>query len=237
MLMKKRPAWRVFSDSASLHMQAANVILDSARAALRARGVFHIVLAGGRTPRGVYARLAEFSGDWKRWQIYFGDERCLPLDDPQRNDSMARSVWLDRINIPAQNIHSIPAELGAEPAAQQYQEVLARVSTFDLVLLGLGEDGHTASLFSGNELGTSAGSPSVLPVYAPSQAVPERVSLSITRLNQTRQALFLVTGEDKRAALAAWWGGAELPAAHITTPQTLVWCDAAAAGNLADVIE
>lgn len=237
MLMKKRPAWRVFSDAATLHMQAANVILDSARAALGARGVFHLVLAGGRTPRGVYARLAEFSADWKRWQIYFGDERCLPLDDPQRNDTMARSAWLDRINIPAENIHSIRAELGAERAAQQYREVLARVGTFDLVILGLGEDGHTASLFSNKELGTTVGSPSVLPVYAANQAVPERVSLSIMRLNKTRQALFLVTGEDKRAALAAWWGGAELPAAHITTPQTLVWCDAAAAGKLVDVIE
>lgn len=237
MLMKKRPSWRVFSDAATLHMQAANVILDSARAALDARGVFHIVLAGGRTPRGVYARLAEFSADWKRWKIYFGDERCLPLGDPQRNDTMARSAWLDRINIPAQNIHSIPAELGPEPAAQQYREVLARVGTFDLVILGLGEDGHTASLFSGKELGTTAGSSSVLPVYVPNQTVRERVSLSITRLNQTRQALFLVTGEDKRSALAAWWGGAELPAAHITTPQTLIWCDAAAAGNLIDVIE
>ena len=237
MLMKKRTAWRVFPDAATLHMQAANVILDSARAALDARGVFHVVLAGGRTPRGVYARLAEFSADWRKWQIYFGDERCLPLGDPQRNDTMARSAWLDRINIPEENVHPIPAELGAERAAQYYRDVLARAGTFDLVLLGLGDDGHTASLFSGHELGVSASSPSGLPVFAPTQVWSERVSLGITRLNRTRQALFLVTGEDKRAALAAWWGGAELPAAHIATPQTLVWCDAEAAGKLVDVIE
>lgn len=236
MSSRKSIAWRVFADVASLHMQAANVILDSARAAIGARGVFHLVLAGGRTPRSVYTRLAEFSVDWKKWQIYFGDERCLPPGDPQRNDSMARAAWLDRINIPAENIHPIPAELGPELSAQHYRELLSRVGSFDLVLLGLGEDGHTAGLFSGQDLGESVNSPSVLPVFAHTQALSERVSLGIARLNRTRQALFLVTGEDKRAALAAWWGGAEIPAAHIATPQTLVWCDAEAAGGLAEVI-
>lgn len=234
---KKTIAWRVFPDAATLHMQATNVILDSARAAIGARGVFHLVLAGGRTPRGVYARLAQFPVDWTKWHIYFGDERCLPVGDPQRNDSMVRSIWLNALTMPAENIHPIPAELGPELGALQYREVLVRVGNFDLVLLGLGEDGHTAGLFSGNDLGESANSPSVLPVHAQSQVLSERVSLGIARLNRTRQTLFLITGEDKRAALAAWWGGAEIPAAHIAAPQTLVWCDAEAAAGLADVIK
>lgn len=237
MPLGKSIAWRVFPDTATLHMQAANVILDSARAAIGARGVFHLVLAGGRTPRGVYTRLAQFPVDWKKWQIYFGDERCLLPGDPQRNDSMARAAWLNRISIPVENIHPIPAELGPERGAQRYRELLDRVGAFDLVLLGLGEDGHTAGLFSGQDLGESANSPSVLPVHIHSQALPERISLGMARLNRTRQAMFLITGEDKRAALAAWWGGAEIPAAHIAAPQTLVWCDADAAGGLADVIK
>lgn len=230
-------AWQVFADAATLHMQATNVILDSARAAITARSVFRLVLAGGRTPRDVYARLAQFPVEWKKWQIYFGDERCLPRGDQQRNDSMARAAWLDRIAIPAANIHSIPAELGPELGAQRYAEVLATVGSFDLVLLGLGEDGHTASLFPGQPLGDTANSAAVLAVHTAPQVLHERISLSIARLNRTRQAMFLITGEDKRAALAAWWSDADIPAAHVAAPQTLVWCDADAAGGLADVIK
>ena len=229
-------AWQVFPDAATLHMQASNVILDSARTAITARSVFHLVLAGGRTPRGVYARLAQFHVEWKKWQIYFGDERCLPVGDPQRNDSMARAAWLDRVPIPAANIHSIPAQLGPTVGALRYAETLAGVGSFDLVLLGLGEDGHTASLFPGQPLGDAPTSDAVLAVPNAPQVLHERVSLSIARLNRTRQAMFLITGEDKRAALAAWWSNQDIPAAHVATPHTLVWCDAEAAGGLADMI-
>lgn len=232
-----RAVWQVFPDAATLYLQATNVILDSARAAIAARSVFRLVLAGGRTPRGVYTRLAQFSLNWKKWHIYFSDERCLPLGDPQRNDIMVRTAWLNRIAIPAANIHFIRAELGPERGAQRYSELLAAVHDFDFVLLGIGEDGHTASLFPGHNLGNADTSPAVLPVHGAPQPFSERVSLSIRRLNQTRQAMFLATGEEKRAALAAWRGGAEVPAAHIAAPHTFVWCDAQAAGALADVIK
>lgn len=234
---RRRAIWQVFPDAATLYLQAANVILDSARAAIAARSVFHLVLAGGRTPRGVYTRLAQFPLDWKKWHIYFSDERCLPLGDMQRNDMMVRTAWLNRIAIPAANIHSIRAEMGAERAAQRYAETLAPVPVFDFVLLGIGEDGHTAGLFPGHNLGNADTSATVLPVHGAPPPFSERVSLSIQRLNQSRQAMFLVTGEEKRAALAAWWGGAEVPAAHIAAPQTFVWCDAQAAGELAEAIK
>lgn len=237
--MQKRDgaSWQAFPDAGTLYQQATNVILDSAHIAIAARSVFRLVLAGGRTPRSVYTRLAQFPLDWKKWHIYFSDERCLPLGDPQRNDLMAHTAWLNHIDIPAANIHSIRAELGPEGGAKRYSELLAPVPQFDFVLLGIGEDGHTASLFPGHDLGDVKMGAAVLPVHDAPQPFHERVSLSIRRLNQTRQAMFLVAGAEKRAALTAWWGGAKIPAAHIAAPQTLVWCDAQAADGLADLIK
>lgn len=221
---------RVFPSAAALHAAAADYILDSARAVIAARGVFRLVLAGGDTPRAVYARLAAARADWKQWQVYFGDERCLPPGDTRRNDSMARAAWLDRVPIPPANVHPIPAELGAETAAARYAEVLAAVGDFDLVLLGLGEDGHTASLFPGQPAGAQAGSADVLAVHAAPKPPPERVTLSAARLSRTRQAWFLVTGAGKRAALAAWREGRDIPARHIAPPGgAQLWLDASAA--------
>jgi len=217
---------RVFPDTATLYTTAADYILESARSAIAARGVYRLVLAGGETPRSVYARLAVARADWDRWQVYFGDERGLPRGDAQRNDCMARSVWLDRVPIPPANVHSIPAELGAEAAAVRYADVLAAIGDFDLVLLGLGEDGHTASLFPGQPTGGA----DVLAVHAAPKPPPERVTLSAARLSRTRQALFLVTGAGKRMALTAWRQGRNIPARHIAPPGGVeLWLDPSAA--------
>ena len=217
---------RVFSEPAELQAAAADRLLESARAAIAARGVYRLVLAGGETPRSVYARLAAARADWDRWQIYFGDERCLPRDDVRRNDRMARAAWLDRVPIPPANVHSIPAELGADAAAARYADVLAAIGDFDLVLLGLGEDGHTASLFPG----LPSGGADVLAVHAAPKPPPERVTLSAARLSRTRQALFLVSGAGKRAALSAWRQGRDIPARHIAPPAGVdLWLDADAA--------
>ena len=204
--------WQVFPDAEQLAAHTAALILDGARAAITARGLFRLVLAGGRTPLAVYARLATLPADWPRWQLYFGDERCLPVGDPGRNDAQARRVWLDHVPIPLANVHAIPAELGAERAAEQYAATLQVAPEFDLVLLGLGEDGHTASLFPGQPAGDAPGSPDVLAVHGAPKPPPERVTLSAARLARARRVVFLVTGPDKRAAVAAWRRGGELPA-------------------------
>lgn len=217
---------RVFPDAAALHAAAAEYILESARAAIRVRSVYRLVLAGGETPRAVYVRLVAARADWDRWQVYFGDERCLPPGDLQRNDRMARAAWLDRVPIPPANVHTIPAELGAEIAAGRYADVLAAVGDFDLVLLGLGEDGHTAGLFPGQPTGST----DVLAVHAAPKPPPERVTLSAARLSRTRQALFLVTGAGKRTALTAWRQGRDIPARRIAPPGGAeLWLDASAA--------
>ena len=213
--------WHPQVDDRALHEAAQAIILGAAAQSIRARGSFHLVLAGGNTPRAVYRALASAAADWAAWHIYFGDERCLPAADPERNSTMASETWLSRVPIPAAAIHCIPAELGAEKAARCYTRTLdeAGIDDFDLVLLGLGEDGHTASLFPGHARGTppldGAAVPTVLPVFDAPKPPPQRVSLSAGRLSRARRVIFLVSGDAKRAAVHAWRAGEELPAGSI----------------------
>jgi 6-phosphogluconolactonase len=207
--------WHRLPDSQALEAEVVRQILAAAQAAIRSRGLFHMVLAGGETPRGVYARLAMLSAEWSKWRIYFGDERCLPANDPGRNDSMARSAWLSRVAIEPAHVHAMPAELGANAGARRYEATLQPIGDFDLVLLGLGEDGHTASLFPGHELGDAPGAADALAVRDAPKPPAERISLSAARLSRAKQVFFLVAGENKRAAVTAWQGGAPIPASRI----------------------
>lgn len=198
-----------------LAAQRAHALLVQAEQAIAQRGNFHLVLAGGQTPRSLYQRLASMNSDWHRWWIYFGDERCLPVGDPDRNDTMAERAWLSRVPIPTRQIASIPAELGPTAGAAQYSDHLRSLDTFDLVLLGLGEDGHTASLFPGLAQ-PAADDPPALPVHAAPKPPPQRITLSAGRLSRARQVWFLVSGESKRTALERWQRHEEgLPATWI----------------------
>jgi 6-phosphogluconolactonase len=169
------------------------------------------VLAGGNTPSGIYRMLRTADTDWSRWQVYFGDERCLPADDAERNSRIAADAWLNHVPLPQDQVHAIPAELGASGAALAYAETLRGIGDFDLVLLGLGED-DTASLFPGHDW---ASAPDALAVFDAPKPPPQRVSLSAARLSRTREALFLVEGEAKRSAVAQWRVGADIPARAI----------------------
>jgi 6-phosphogluconolactonase len=145
---------------------------------------------------------------------------------------MARDEWLDHVAIPAANVHAIPAESGAREAAALYARELRGVDAFDLVLLGLGEDGHTASLFPGHDWGVHADSPDALAVFKAPKPPPERVSLSAQRLSRARHVLFLIEGAGKRAAVAAWKRGDAIPAASIAPESGVdVLVDAAAAST------
>lgn len=222
-------AFQCFASAEQVAETTTRRLLAAAERAIAERGRFQLVLAGGRTPLAVYRRLAEQSADWARWHLFFGDERCLPADDPERNSLTARHVWLDRVPIPPDNIHPIRAELGAEPAAAHYAELIRDRLPFDLVLLGLGEDGHTASLFPGHAIKDSA---LVMPVYDAPKPPPDRVSLTPLALGSSRAILILVTGRGKREALARWRAGADLPVSRIVTSGRLeVLMDAEAAGD------
>jgi 6-phosphogluconolactonase len=213
--------WIGVADAAALRQMAYRHILDAAARAIQRRGRFLIVLAGGNTPSGIYRMLCTADTDWSRWQVYFGDERCLPADDAERNSRMAADAWLNRVPIPQDQVHAIPAELGASAAALAYGEMLRGVGDFDLVLLGLGEDGHTASLFPGRDWGVVASAPDALAVFDAPKPPPQRVSLSAARLSRTREVLFMVEGEAKRDAVAQWRVGADITARAIR-PQAAV---------------
>jgi 6-phosphogluconolactonase len=207
--------WHGFADVADLQADALLRIRTAASSAIAARGVFRIVLAGGNTPRAIYQMLRKAITDWSRWQVYFGDERCLTVGDPQRNSRMARDTLLDQVPIPRANIHTIPAESGPVEGAEQYAQTLRAVGEFDLVLLGLGEDGHTASLFPDHDWGDSNDAADALGVFDAPKPPPERVSLSAARLSRARCVLFLVDGEAKRDAIARWRAGDRIPASAI----------------------
>ncbi len=216
--------WREFVDPARFERAAADFILAVAAEAIAERGAFRIVLAGGETPRPIYERVACAHADWDRWHVYFGDERCLPPDDPGRNSVMARSAWLDRVAIPPPQVHVIEAERGPEAGAQRYAATVAGIGPFDLVLLGLGEDGHTASIFPGgpwerladrDPAQDGAVMPPVVPVFDAPKPPPGRISLSPGRLGDARRVLFVVAGAGKRVAVARWQAGDPIPASRI----------------------
>lgn len=192
---------------------AAQRVAELAAQAVAARGVFHVALAGGETARHCYEKLRRLPVDWEHVQVYFGDERCRPVGDALRNERMAREVLLDWIAIPPASIHPIPAELGAREAAARYAEVLERVLPLDLVLLGMGEDGHTASLFPDNAATSSTAA--VVPVFDAPKLPAERVSLGMNTLNAARQKIFLTAGAAKQQALAEISRGKPLPASRV----------------------
>lgn len=207
--------WHEFDSGAGFEQAASRFILDKAQRAIVARGAFRIVLAGGNTPRSIYRALRDADTDWSAWHVYFGDERCLPADDPERNSQMARSVWLDHVAIPFRQIHPVPGELGPDAAAANYAQDLAEVDEFDLVLLGLGEDGHTASLFPGGAWEHETVLPVVIPVHDAPKPPPQRVSLSPARLSHASCVMFLVCGKGKREAVMNWRAGVAIPASRI----------------------
>lgn len=208
--------WHAMHDSQALQEAALGRIRNAAAEAVRERRQFLCVLAGGNTPRPIYRALRDLQTDWRAWHIYFGDERCLPPEDPERNSRMALDAWLAHVGVPATQVNTIPAELGADKATGAYAGTLREAGAFDLVLLGLGEDGHTASLFPGHDWGCAPGSPDALAVFDAPKPPPERVTLSAARLSRARQVLFLVEGEGKRQAVADWRAGADIPARAVT---------------------
>ena len=206
--------WTVLENPDAVASAARDRIVQASKLAIAARGEFHIVLAGGNTPARTYALLAMASCDWEHWHVWFGDERCLPRDHPDRNSFMAEKTLFSKVGIPASQIHVIPAEAGPAKAAKQYAALLEGVPPFDMVLLGMGEDGHTASLFPGQ---AHISGKTVLPIFDAPKLPAQRVSLSAEILGQCRQLLFLITGKDKAVAVSRWQQGELLPVGMINS--------------------
>ncbi|HEY8095062.1 MAG TPA: 6-phosphogluconolactonase [Methylobacter sp.] len=210
--MQTNSRWHYLDTAEEVAQAACRKILSAATSAISERGKFKLVLAGGGTPEKVYRLLAESKADWANWHIYYGDERCLPVDHQDRNSLMASQVLLDNVAIPANQIFTMPAELGPEVAAYRYKLAVSKAGTFDMVLLGMGEDGHTASLFPGHQHPQDE---LVHAVYNSPKPPPERVSISARALSNTRELIFLITGANKQEAVNLWRSGADLPVASI----------------------
>ncbi|MEQ1546775.1 6-phosphogluconolactonase [Methyloglobulus sp.] len=220
--MKPDYLWHCLETSDQVAEAACKEILVAAKSAIAERGKFKLVLAGGTTPEKVYRMLSDSEADWANWWIYHGDERCLPVDHKDRNSVMAAQAVLDQVAIPKNQIFDIPAELGPEQGAIAYRQVVADALPFDLVLLGMGEDGHTASLFPGHQH-----NPDELThaVYNSPKPPPERVSISANALGNSGQVTFLVTGANKRDAVKQWCSGVDLPIATISNDNMTIMID------------
>ena len=212
---RQRCRWHEHASASLVADRLAEEIAARAHASIATRGAFHVVLAGGTTPRTLYERLVSTPTDWSAWHVYFTDERCLPADHGERNSVMADETLLAHVAIPRSQIHVIPAESGPVAAARTYATIAGAAPWFDAVLLGLGDDGHVASLFAGRDWGRDRTSPGALPVSDAPKPPSERVTLSAWRLSATRSAYCMVTGASKRHALAQWRAGDAIPATAI----------------------
>lgn len=197
----------VYSDEQELSTAAAELIVDLSRKSIEKKGRFVIALSGGKTPSSLYNLLAHlpYSKElqWKNIFVFWSDERCVPADDEQNNSHLARKMLLDHVPIPAENIFPVQVQMPAAKAAIQYEQMLKaffkeHIPTFDLVLLGMGEDGHTASLFPGSPISQSA--ELVKAVSKPGEKI-ERITFTPALIKNAKHILILVTGKNKAAVL------------------------------------
>ena len=201
-----KPTVRIFKDADELSRAAADLFVTLAVQSIRERGRFLVALSGGSTPMALYRLLAREPIDWTRIHVFWGDERLVPPEDAENSYGQAREALLKHIPIPTENIHRVASELDPVAAARDYASILREFAAppldwprFDLVLLGLGEDGHTASLFPGSPVDATE---PVIAVTAQYQGRPaRRVTLTPPVFNAARQVIFLVTGANKAVTL------------------------------------
>jgi len=225
----------VHSDEQSVAGAAATMIATLARAAVAARGRFIMALSGGRTPWLMLRTLADAQLRWEKIHVVQVDERVAAASDPQRNLVHLRQSLLDRELLPSENVHAMPVEAAdLEQAAGQYAQTLRGIAgqppVLDLVHLGLGADGHTASLVPGDP--ALAVTDADVAVTNPYQG-KRRMTLTFPIINRSRQVLWLVTGREKAAALLRLRDDdPTIPASQVRKDRALVLADGAAAAEL-----
>jgi 6-phosphogluconolactonase len=228
--------YRILRDASEVALFAARHVESAARRAIERAGRFSLVLAGGATPAPTYELIAaRGSIDWQHVHVFWSDERCVPPDHPASNYSMAAATLFARGVPPRDNIHRVPAERGVVEGTAAYDDELAAFfaarqpglmtqPAFDLVLLGMGSDGHTASLFPG---GPGLISPSwAAPARAPFGVEPvERVTLTLAAIAAAAEVCFIVTGAAKRETVSRVLSQqrSDLPAARVTARGSVGW--------------
>ena len=249
MVMRPGVSVQIFADTDAMVAATAELLAQAISDAIAARGVAAIVLTGGGTGIALLTRLGSYPVDWARVQLFWGDDRYVPHDDAERNEKQARDALLDHIDIPADNIHPMPAsdsafgdDIGA--AAQSYADELAALAesgspapVFDVHLLGMGGEGHVNSLFPHTDA-VRESSRMVVGVIDSPKPPPRRITLTLPAVRRSRQVWSVTAGEAKADAVAAAVGGADpddWPAAGATGLEKTIWLlDSAAASRLPD---
>jgi len=236
---------RVFKDLNKLSQYAANSFIETANQSIAKQGRFLVALSGGNTPMQLYKLLGDSfhdKVDWTHVHFFWGDERCVPVDDAGNSYGQAKKVLFDKINVPDENIHRVLSELEPDSASKEYARTLKVFSEpplawprFDLVLLGMGEDGHTASLFPNSPVNVDSPTLAVTANYQDRPA--NRVTLTEKVLNSSRNVMFLVSGKSKAAALSKVFSDnympIELPVQRIVPEDgSLTWLIDEEAGSL-----
>jgi 6-phosphogluconolactonase len=246
--MENNVTVRIFSNPADLSQFAAGLLKQNMLEAVARRGKCLAALSGGGTPQALYHLMANTSLPWDKMHFFWGDERCVPPDDAESCYQQAYSTWLGKVPLPPVNLHRAKGELGPALAAEDYTRQLKALAEpgrawprFDLVLLGLGADGHTASLFPGSVETSSIPMVTATAYYGGRPA--ERVSMTPDVFNAARTVLFLASGAEKAEALAATLTGqrapVKFPAQRIQPLNGQLWwlVDTAAASLLPEKIE
>ncbi|HEY9738033.1 MAG TPA: 6-phosphogluconolactonase [Trichocoleus sp.] len=240
----KRPHVEILPDKSALIDRALTVVLEVIEGAIATHDRVTLALAGGSTPKPLYEALAQQDLPWQKFYIFWGDERYVPIDHPDSNAGMAKMAWLDRVPIPPEQIFPMPTQFeDPQTAAQAYEQTLRTVfpgedvPQRDLILLGMGDDGHTASLFPHTEalsvrdrlitVGNKDGQP--------------RITFTVPLINQSKTVLFLTAGANKQHALSqvfAAEAAAEDYPSRLIQPQGELWwlLDAQAGAPLAETI-
>ncbi|MGK7945124.1 MAG: 6-phosphogluconolactonase [Microcystaceae cyanobacterium] len=227
--MKKRV--EILSDKTALIERSLALITEQITTTLAQQDQFTIALAGGSTPKPIYEGLAKKDLPWSKLHIFWGDERYVAPDHPDSNQGMARKAWLDQVAIPPENVHGTPT--GAEnPAAdaQTYEadirkvfpSSISEIPTFDLILLGMGDDGHTASLFPH----TDALTVSDRLITVGNKDGQPRITFTVPLINQARCVMFMVAGENKQSALTQVFapeGDSTAYPSRLIQPQGELW--------------
>jgi 6-phosphogluconolactonase len=225
----------IVDDAGAIVRKLTRALVSLARSVIEERGEFRVALSGGSTPRPVYAALAlQPDLAWEKWRIFFSDERCVPPDDAQSNYRLARETLLEHVPIPPDRVHRMRGELDESEAARLYEAELG-LGPLDLALLGMGQDGHTASLFPGSPALEERGR-LVVPSLAPVEP-RRRLTLTLRALDGARAAWFFICGENKAARLAEVVaerrrGEPELPAARVDASTVDFYADTAAASKV-----
>ena len=225
-----KPLISVHPDRNSMFRDACSYIVSASGRAISKRNVFYLALSGGKTPRPLYEMLAGSEIDWRSVEIFLVDERFVDHDNPESNYRMLKGALISRIKIPDRNVHPVPTGLPSpRESATAYRETLLKFMGsepwpgFDLVILGIGADGHTASLFPGGP-GLDSEGIVVSTRAPPDYTTTDRVSLSLRAINSSREIIFLATGGEKRPSVKSALGGDPgFPAAMVRARGGVRW--------------